>query len=293
MVCAGGDGITAGCNVSWSEEWILWFGSGAICGYRDTILKGSLSDLKACGKNIREESSEFPHTHAGLQLVFVCATSRRETLAAPWIARMPTAPGTSTAWWASVPARAATSSRSPQSSHKSAPTSAGWPPWAAASFLEWYARALKSSCLVTHRMCLFLVLCSAGYDQQLIRMQDISPAGNKNNSHRWSAVAFIFYAARENAASCNKWLTGTLCVVSKIKAPSVCWTPKQEVLDLVIQDFSKGDKEDKFFTVLKESRRNHSTAWTQLNNTYFYFPLNHEILSFGLSRKIEIENKLI
>lgn len=23
MVCAGGDGITAGCNVSWSEEWIL------------------------------------------------------------------------------------------------------------------------------------------------------------------------------------------------------------------------------------------------------------------------------
>lgn len=149
---------------------------------------------------------------------------------------------------------------------------------------------------MTHRMCFFLVLCSAGYDHQLIRMQDISPAGNKNNSHRWSAVTFIFFFTRQGKMllrAISGLQGGTLCVVSKIKAPSACWTPKQEVLDLVIQDFSKADKEDKIFTVLKESRRNHSTAWTQLNNTYFYFPSNHETLSFGLSRKIEIENKLI
>lgn len=60
-----------------------------------------------------------------------------------------------------------------------------------------------------------------------------------------------------------------------------------------MQGFSKLDKEDYIFTVLKESRRNHSTAETQLNNTYFYFPLNNEILLFGLSRKIGTEKTLI
>lgn len=57
--------------------------------------------------------------------VCVCVLTCRVTLVAPWIARTPMAPGTSTAWWASVPARAATSCRSPRSSHKSAPMSTG------------------------------------------------------------------------------------------------------------------------------------------------------------------------
>jgi len=53
----------------------------------------------------------------------------RATLVVPWTVRILMAPGMSTEWWALAQAWAATTPRSPLSSPKSAPTSAGSTMW--------------------------------------------------------------------------------------------------------------------------------------------------------------------